>query len=861
MFSLYELSDNENQTYGLKSLSTAFRQTLQLAFEHYAQCKSLFFDMKLTPTAVWRARLREVKRLPGLPGIRALKQLTNDMADEQRQVRQQQRRAESARQLTPGLFHRLRTEAQTPYVALQLQRLEQRWQSHGGFAHFGDQALLRAMKHLEMIETFVQFAFEELEVEFLRKHWFREEIPEGSYQRYKTYLEKTLATVTAEKASIAASMCERLHIAAKKRDLAASDVLLHTVDRLKSLAASVNQSFGASVQRARGLTPELFHQYHDYVFSCGSEETKQRALQLPWFNFKTTAVVNSNPTTLSSKLPLDGQLALKQQLAKQFGLETDVPTSRRRPQWLFKGNHVRYQFFDNVHGWASLVISVQRAAEQYDANMDEASFYGLSVGLVKLDSAFIAFEDNVKQAEMSTNSFFRKFFTQRTQRFLLHIEGRLQEIKTTEQAKLVQYLKKMEHRLNEGTLLPTNRVEQSLQSIQLLRLAKTPEIAAQFAVLGHAFKQAKAQQQAKEKRAARLKEAKKILAPLQQQSRLAPAETEEVIRAIEYYHALPARDDVVNYVIAEMENIVRDAKQHCAGPVPVMVDDSREALLRYQRDYQYLTNLCRILMSAGKQTERQVVDNKINDVLCDYLQTWAGISVSATNPVAVPIPLSIEHMHAKADVQATFIETLGDDAAIQFIQQTERLRHEGHYEALCQLATAHFKKHERRQAEREFIKKLKQVEAELFHYITSKSTFALTPAQTEHLSHLAEQMLEAKVSDIRALPKLTATDKAFLGIGTSTSFYGRWFSNRHGLMAIVNMVAIIRAAIIRLPYLQGNAERKQYVGELYLQLEQQCKLFGDKGLQRLVQHHHYFVDEKKILLSEHLKTSVPSPTI
>ena len=824
MFQYY--NNKNNETYGLYSLSEAFINTLTAAFGQYQNAHEVFFDLQLTAKKQWKERLEKAGELEATKAISAMHQITGDMVKEKNDLKEENWRKQQADTLSQEKVHnQLADASKSSYVEAQLRELKNRWLHHGNFAHFGDRALLRAYHTLSHIEEYVQFALTELDELNASKSPFKAKLPNAFYEDYAKHLEQTLATIHGERQRITASMYERLRIAASQQDLTAGDTLMHTIKRLKALSV-VKKDYASTHKQQRTLSPEHFNQFHQAIFDKGDATTQKRTLELPWFNLKET-------------LPGQG-LSLKAGVAKQFGLAKQIPKKLKKPEWLFKGTATRFHFFEEPYTFASLAASIERLKQTTCGYLDpltiEKSLFELTCVSTLLDEL----NERAELARKNVTKGLRRFFTRQTQDFLTHYQQQLTSIKTDEQKELTQFLGRITKSLNEDLLEPSPSLDNTFEQLQTLGLMQDDNAQLALTHVIEAITQAKERKVAALKKAQHLATINRLLSPLEQQTKEAPANPKAIQEALAYYKGIKRADDeITQEFLNRFDALMQNAEENFQAPNAIDSDN----LENFKQHMSYLQNLGQLLKKAGRHQERHRVNETLENLQFQYMNQWTDNDNQS--------PTDLKHKHDVANITESVLLSLGDESDVNTIKCLNQLRTEGRYEELNLRCQQQGRLLERRVINRYLAKEFKALEKTLFVYIKNKHQLELTPAQMKHISALCRTMADERVNDIDTYESLTSTDIAFIGLHDMNVFQKLFGSQRTPLRAVINIIAKLRVAATTMPYVADREQRKQSVLTLKAQIHQQIEQHGERKLHSVVSTQPFFSDEDEDSFQSH----------
>lgn len=176
----------------------------------------------------------------------------------------------------------------------------------------------------------------------------------GAYEEYKKYLENLKETLNKERESIAERLFINCSMALKAGDRQKHHVANDVIEQFQSMGI-LSQSFTKYLKRDE--SPLDFAKAFYYITTLGSDALKGAAEKL-------------------FALPTLDKLKMKLQAVKQGTDVSLVPTrfvdfippKRRRPAWLFRGNHARYTFFKERGELLFKLVSLKfQARKQYNA--------------------------------------------------------------------------------------------------------------------------------------------------------------------------------------------------------------------------------------------------------------------------------------------------------------------------------------------------------------------------------------------------------------------------------------------------------------------------------------------------------------
>lgn len=846
MISLYSKRYPEHRGYKLTSLDPEFITLLQTALEQYENTHQLFFDLQLTPKSEYRDRLQEICEMNGAEGIHAALQMTKRMGSEHEALSQQRQRRKWARALTPELYARLAGAIQSPLAKARIEEMDQRWQQQGNFSYFGDRALMRAYYQLQGVEVLIKFALEELDSRYKKRSWFSKTIPEHVYAEYHQYLKQAQSVIELEKQQITSSMYERLRVAANEQDITSSDVLIRTFRQLQQFGA-LKQGFASTAKRERALSSDLFTQFHKAIFADASFNVRRKTLQLPWFSpFRRVETREEALTTISiEKVENLSTLTLKQHTARLFQLESAVPAKATFPKWLFKGRNLRYEFFNNTHAWASFATARDRLSESIEGCWNAAGFDALIFELSNINGSLLSFEEKATVALEKVNKGLWRFFSKKSRRFLADYQRVLLFLRAKQETQLQQLLQRWVRSLDEDLLIPDSKFIQTLESMRKIELTQTKSLQEKFFEIDEAIARARVRQDGARALAERVARAKALVLPLQTQSVQAPATVESVEAILEAYNALTVHDAEAEVVIDGIDTCLKMLKTEAELP-EVTSNFDEQAQQVFIAHYQYLNNLSKTAMIAGQNIDRQQVANLTEDVMCQYLRAFSDDDYAAS--------LTDDSRWTITNTQAHLLQNCGDESIQSLTRQCQELQEEGRFEELNILATRYLRKYEKNIIERHCAKYFIALEKSIFQHLKSKHRLKLTSDQMRHISVLCTRMANNRCRDVRVFSDLTATDKAFLGLGNG--LMNRLFGQRKILQAAINIIAGVRLSTRRLPYATTKKQQNTIIQQLKSEVQTQIQLYGNQELAKIMGAKRFFSADD-ILAQKNTMNEVP----
>lgn len=833
MFSVYAGANVATKTNGyfvLKSLQPEFLIILQQGFEYYEHCHEVFFDSPFIHPDVRRKQLAHISTMQGSNALRALKALTVEMKQERDVFHTQQwRKSQACSFQEPQFFQQMQASTPFPFSKTQLAVIEQRWQSQGHYAYFGPDALLRVHYSLMAIEQIIRFAITELERRYQRQQGKNlkrnpHPIPKTVYTAYKAYLDDTLNAVVQEQEYIAASMVERLWVVAQHQDITNSDVLMQTLDRLKSIKV-LKSSFAMDVNGEGALSSKHFNQFHRIIMERGSAPTKKRLLALPWFSQNTQMTVSAN-----HHVDELNATALKHHLANQFNLGTHIPSQLKKPTWLFKGTAIRYNFFEDPYPWASFTLAQQRYDTAIVSPINPQGLESLCAALAQLSEAFDTLEEKTIQVHRQLRRLSRRFTTGKTQAFIQTYEEELDVKKHIAQTQLDHYLQHLLAALKKGQLTVSPALVNHLALIMALPITQSQTLKTTFDSLEVECERKKAQHRHELEKHEHMVRVKALLNPLQTQTLQSPASDSQMQALMDYYENLPTRSSasnqlVVEYFLMKMEDLMANAKaSFVTPPLPeINKPDTAETLKQY---YRYLENQGLLLMRFGRLAERQQVSEVLCDITHHYFQHWISCDYSLKTPIDLKQTI--------AETQEDLLLTLGDKQTQQRIQHCRTLRQQQHFDALASRSQAYLSTIDLAQTSKQLTQQLTHLETQLLHHLSTQPHLAFTPAQCHYVCQLCTRMVKENVTEIQAFKTLTTADKVFLGLHEPTFFENALGHHRKGVQCVINSLVAIRMTKARIPSLTCLEQLHQQINDLKQTLTQHLNRDPEPALQKLI---------------------------
>jgi hypothetical protein len=217
-----------------------------------------------------------------------------------------------------------------------LDALHRKWERHEQFSHYTSDALLFAADILKELEDHLNLAKQE----FIR---YRNKLGKVEDQtKYETYINLFLQTVQQQKIALCEAMFARWKLALESNNMTQDDVTVHLVQQLNQLGVIEDKDW-IERQRPRQTkehNESLFIKFHHYIAQNGTSELKKTVgLSLSW---RLPPDEDSHSTVPIIPIERAGNAFL---IPKQ--LEVNIPAYRRKPNFLFKGNNFRYEFFQD----------------------------------------------------------------------------------------------------------------------------------------------------------------------------------------------------------------------------------------------------------------------------------------------------------------------------------------------------------------------------------------------------------------------------------------------------------------------------------------------------------------------------------
>lgn len=879
-------SYTDNETFGLKSLSDDFIETLTSGIKVYENYHLQYSGSSGKSRADYQAELNEARVQNTKDGLDTARRVLTELKKDQQNQRDFDFREKQTAELQKPAFWQATEDAAVGELhQAQTNETAERWEVHGKFANHHPEALVNAYQTLAHLRTFFKTALDELNERKNGFHPLSPTIPDAFYKGYHTYLQAQLQLVAAEYNRITKAMQTRLKLAADSGNLFDSDILLTTINQLKTRGV-INPQFAVDKTPQQNLTKESFLHFHHAIDTHGSIDTQQRLAELPWFQTKHTtaakearSIQNKSATPgANAKRVTTTKIDSKTRLAQRFGVADLIPKDKPRYSSLFIGTHIRHKFFDDFHAIASVDTAIahfKNKSSQDTLTLKKLERLEQLAGAAELQ---LEQESNrVKKDKSKVNRWPWSWFNDKTFKLINSYQSSLDQQRATIAKTRVEVLERLagsieQNIFSKGNALTPQERNQIKALIdkadaQLLTLAsvnsslETHNLQSRLNAARNHIQQAASTLEERLTLAAtkqqRINKHNTLLQPLQQNSLENPATPEALDRLLQHYRNLPKieeGDTVAKQFLDELDSITTSACQQLHTTfAPIYTsndnptsDTTTPAAL--DKKAVYTITQGKIIQELGTVRDRMALNDALDQYTFAYLENWADSTADSKTSLAA--------RHKLAEAQEKVLLALGDEKTCQTIQKLQQLRQEGRLVELGQQADKQRAHMEQHIVNTRFAQDFKNLDKALFWYLKNVKRLDINKHQLAYLGNLCDRMAADNVTEVEQYKNLTPADRVFLGLQRTgiESMLPDFINDklnpgRKPLCAVINICTTLRVEAKRLPYIRGVDAQNKYVANIKQKINQQIQKHGNPQLSR-------FMSKMGVLRTPNAQTTV-----